>query len=187
MVGPGVVVGAGMGFGAGVAAGAGVMVGARVDVGAGSSPHAARTDTRRMKAARNEKLCMVSDLLLKGLCGSRCAPPPVVAPPSMSEDVRQMPCAHYWRVDLTLFTLEITQGRPHPNPLLGGEGICHTPSGLLGQHLRFRQGVEHLPVRQFTSEYPFSHGEPGSMYRVLAPTPPSHSLIARAVSSGPLS
>ena len=42
-----------------------------------------------------------------------------------------------------------------------------------------------LPLMLYT--FPFSHGDPGSMYSVFAPTFPSHSRTASAVNSGPLS
>ena len=42
-----------------------------------------------------------------------------------------------------------------------------------------------LPLK--LSTHPFSHGDPGSIYRVLAPAPPSHSRTALEVNSGPLS
>ena len=51
--------------------------------------------------------------------------------------------------------------------------------------LKMRKVQLSLPLK--LSTYPFSHGDPGSMYRVFAPTFPSHSRTALAVSSGPLS
>ena len=65
---------------------------------------------------------------------------------------------------------------------------------LFGQHSRLQQRMEDLPVKKLVphlplklSAYPFSHGDPGSMYSVFAPTFPSHLRTALAVNSGPLS